>query len=91
MYKIKVHKQFLKDLKKAKLNQSNTEKLFYFVSYLVNSKPLPPEAKDHALIGEWKDTREFHISGDLLVIYRKDDNLKEVQLLRIGTHSQLFK
>ena len=91
MYKIKVHKQLLKDLKKAKLNQSNTEKLFYFVSYLVNSKPLPPEAKDHALIGEWKDTREFHISGDLLVIYRKDDNLKEVQLLRIGTHSQLFK
>ncbi len=91
MYKIKVHKQFLKDLKKAKLNQSNTEKLFYFISCLANDNPMPPEAKDHALLGEWKDTREFHVSGDLLVIYRKDENLKEIQLLRIGSHSQLFK
>ena len=30
-----------------------------------------------------------HISGDLLVIYIINDNT--LQLLRIGTHSQLFK
>ena len=50
---------------------------------------LPIEAKDHHLTGEWKDTKEFHISGDLLVIYIINDNT--LQLLRIGTHSQLFK
>ncbi len=91
MYRLKVHKQFLKDFKKVRLNQSNTEKLFHFISCLISGTTMPPEAKDHALLGEWEDTREFHISGDLLVIYRKDDNLKEIQLLRIGTHSQLFR
>jgi len=91
MYKLKVHKQFLKDLKKAKLNQTNTEKLFTYISLILNGKNLSSEARNHNLIVEWQDVKEFHISGDLLVLYRKDENLKEVQLLRIGTHSQLFK
>lgn len=91
MYKLKVHKQFLKDFKKANLNQTNTEKLFTYISLLLHGKNLPAEARDHNLIGEWQDVKEFHISGDLLVIYRKDENLKEIQLLRIGTHSQLFE
>ena len=76
---IKVHKQFVKDLRKVKLNQTNLEK---------KGKNLPPEAKDHQLQGEWNDVREFHIAGDLLVLFRKEKN--EIHLLRIGTHSQLF-
>ncbi len=91
MYQLKIHKQFLKDLKKVKLNQTNVEKLFFYVSLLLNDKQLPAEARNHNLLGEWLDTLEFHISGDLIVIYRKDEKSKEIQLLRIGTHSQLFK
>ncbi len=64
-------------------------KLFLYISLLLNNEELPQEARDHFLSGEWKDTKEFHISGDLLVIYMIDDNT--LQLLRIGTHSQLFK
>ncbi|MCF6310386.1 MAG: type II toxin-antitoxin system YafQ family toxin [Sulfurimonas sp.] len=41
-----------------------------YISLLLNNDELPKEALDHALKGEFKDTREFHISGDLLVIYR---------------------
>jgi len=49
---------------------------------------LPKEAKDHNLQGNYSDYREFHISGDLLVIYKvEDDTLK---LVRIGSHSELF-
>jgi mRNA interferase YafQ len=59
-----------------------------FISLLVNEKELPYEARDHSLSGEWIDTREFHISGDLLVIYRI--NFDTLEILRIGTHSQLF-
>ena len=91
MVKLTISKQFLKDLKKVKLNQTNAEKLFNYVSLLLHEKELPPEAKNHPLIGNWKDTMKFHISGDLIVIYRKDKKLKEIQLIRIGTHSQLFK
>jgi mRNA interferase YafQ len=73
--KLKRHKQF--------------EKLVRYLSLLIDGKPLPPEAKDHPLIGDWKGFREFHLGGDLLVIYRK--TLHEVILVRIGSHNQLFE
>jgi mRNA interferase YafQ len=85
---IKVHKQFVKDLRKAKLNQTNLEKLFLYISLLSKGETLSPEAKDHQLKGEWNDIREFHVSGDLLVLYRREKN--EIHFLRIGTHSQIF-
>ena len=36
-----------------------------------------------------KDYKEFHVGGDLLVIYCIEDDI--LRLTRIGTHSQLFK
>ena len=89
MLSIAVHKTFVKELKKAQLNSTNTAKLFMFIALLLNKEELPQEARDHSLSGEWMDTREFHISGDLLVIYRI--NLDTLEILRIGTHSQLFQ
>jgi len=67
---LKRHKQFKKDLKKVNLTDKQFEKLIRYVSLLLENKPLPPEAKDHPLIGNWKDFREFHLGGDLLVIYK---------------------
>ena len=89
MLSVAIHKSFAKELKNASLNPTNTAKLFLFIGLLLNEEALPKEARDHALLGEWEDTREFHISGDLLVIYRVYEDTLE--LLRIGTHSQLFK
>jgi mRNA interferase YafQ len=89
MRELAVHKVFTKDLKKAGLNPTNSAKLFLFVSLLLEERELPAEARDHALSGNYKDTREFHISGDLLIVYRIEGNVLE--LLRLGTHSQLFK
>jgi len=43
---------------------------------------------DHALKGEWNGWREFHVSGDLLLIYRI--NKQTLELARMGTHSELF-
>ena len=86
---IAVHKNFSKGVQKAKLNPTNTAKLFLYISLLLHEDELPSEAKDHTLTGNYKDTNEFHISGDLLVVYRIVDNTLE--LLTIGTHSQLFK
>jgi len=40
-----------------------------FISALLREEPLPKEAKDHSLKGNYQEYREFHISGDLLVIY----------------------
>lgn len=89
MLNIAIHKSFTKGLQKAKLNPTNTAKLFMYISLLLNEDELSNESKDHALTGNYKDTNEFHISGDLLVVYRVENNTLE--LLRVGTHSQLFK
>ena len=89
MLDIAIHKNFSKGLQKARLNPTNTAKLFMYISLLLNEDELPGEAKDHDLTGNYKDTREFHISGDLLVVYRIENDTLE--LLKIGTHSQLFK
>ena len=72
-----------------KLNPTNTAKRFLYISLLLNEEDLPTEVKDHCLTGNYKDTKEFHISDNLLVVYRVKDNTLE--LLKIGTHSQLFK
>ncbi|MDO6826828.1 type II toxin-antitoxin system YafQ family toxin [Poseidonibacter sp. 1_MG-2023] len=50
---------------------------------------LTPFFLDHALKGDYKSFREFHISGDMLIIYIIENNY--LKLVRIGTHSQLFE
>jgi addiction module RelE/StbE family toxin len=52
-------------------------------------KELPLEARDHNLIGNHSGFKEFHIGGDLLVVYCIEDDI--VRLTRIGSHSRLFK
>lgn len=86
---LKRDKRFINDLSKVRLSDSEFNKMIEYFSLLSNDKPLPPSANDHALSGEYADTREFHIGGDKLVIYLISDN--EIRLLRIGTHAQLFK
>ena len=87
--RLRRHKQFLKDLKKVKMADPQFQKYVEYLALLSQGNSLPPEAKDHPLQGPWQGFREFHLGGDLLVIYRIAE--KEVVLVRIGTHSQLFE
>jgi mRNA interferase YafQ len=58
------------------------------VSALQADLSLEPRYHDHALTGNWKDHRDCHIKPDLVLIYRKtNDNL--LQLVRLGSHSEL--
>ena len=86
---LKREKKFINDLSKIRLSDSEFNKMVEYFSLLANNKPLPPSANDHALKGEYADMREFHIGGDKLVIYFVKNS--EIRLVRIGTHSQLFK
>jgi mRNA interferase YafQ len=63
--------------------------LTFAVSLLAEDKPLPERNRDHALGGDWRDHRECHLKPDLLLIYRKAD-AEVLQLVRIGSHSELF-
>lgn len=86
---LKREKKFINDLSKAKLSDSEFNKMIEYFSLLSSGKPLPPSANDHALNGEYAKYREFHIGGDKLVIYKIEN--ETIYLARIGTHSQLFK
>ena len=49
--------------------------------------PLPDAHRDHALVGKWGDFRDCHVKPDMILIYRKVENL--LQLARLGSHSKL--
>jgi mRNA interferase YafQ len=59
------------------------------IALLAEDKPLPENNRDHALTGEWRDHRECHLKPDLLLIYRKV-RPDVLQLVRLGSHSELF-
>jgi len=80
---------FRRDSSKLKMSDKHFTKFIEFLYLLSKAQPLPPEAKDHSLEGEWKTFRECHLSGDLLLIYQIDEEV--IKLVRIGSHSQLFK
>ncbi len=82
-------KTFKKDLKKVSLTDGQFQKLIAYLGILLDEGELPEEVRDHALKGEWLDFREFHLGGDCLVIYTFTD--EAIVLVRIGSHSQLFK
>ncbi|MBA2368370.1 MAG: type II toxin-antitoxin system YafQ family toxin [Candidatus Protochlamydia sp.] len=44
--------------------------------------------KDHGLIANYVNHRECHISPDVLLIYKSDE--EQLSLERIGSHSELF-
>jgi len=81
-------KTFLKDYRKIRFSDKQYGKYIFYVSTLLQGQRLPPEALDHPLKGEYGDFREFHISGDLLVIYLIEE--ETLKLVCIGSHSELF-
>ena len=86
---VKRHKSFLKDIKKIQLSDKHFSKYVVYLSRLIEKEELPIEALNHPLKGEYMGYYEFHISGDVLVVYKIKDN--ELWLMRIGSHSELFK
>ena len=83
--------QFKKDLKLAKKQGKDLDKLFEVINILANGEKLDTKFKDHDLSGSYKGTRECHIEPDWLLIYEIDNNTLILMLYRLGTHSELFK
>ena len=60
------------------------------LTFLVSDQSLPKQFRDHALTGNWKDYRECHIKPDLLLIYQQFPNIDVLELIRLGSHADLF-
>lgn len=90
-YEVKFTTQFKKDLKLAKNQNKDIEKLFAVVELLANGEKLDFKYKDHDLSGNYKGTRECHIEPDWLLVYEYQNDVLVLMLYRLGSHSELFK
>ena len=88
MYQIFRTSSFKKDYKK--LSQKNKDLLKELLIKLVNNETLEEKYKDHKLIGDYLSYKEYHIKPDLLLIYRIENQILELSLIRVGKHSELF-
>ena len=84
--------QLKKDYKLAVKSGFNPEMLEKVVSLLCNGVTLPPAYKDHLLMNSrnYKGMRECHIEPDWLLVYKIRKDILVLQLIRTGTHSDLF-
>ena len=90
-YEIRFSGQFRKDIKLAKKQGKDVEKLFDVVALLAEGAPLPAKYRDHPLTGNYVGCRECHIEPDWLLIYEVFDDVLVLLLARVGSHSDLFK
>ena len=90
-YEVKFTTQFKKDLKLAKKQNKDIEKLFEVVELLANGEKLDFKYKDHDLSGNYKGTRECHIEPDWLLVYEYQNDVLVLMLYRLGSHSELLK
>jgi len=90
MFYLKRSKQFKKDLKSFKHDKDLLSILESVLDILITGKALPKEYHEHPLVGEFNGCYECHLRPDVLLIYKKDNKELLIQILRIGSHSNLF-
>lgn len=89
-YEIERTPTFKKDFKLAQKQGLDLNELKEIITLLANGEPLPPKNKDHQLKGNYKGHRECHIEPDWLLIYKIQDDMLILTLVRTGSHSKLF-
>lgn len=83
---------FKKDRKRESKNSHNKDidqRIVEVLSLLSKGVVLPSKYRLHKLRGPYSGFLECHVKPDLLMIFRLEDN--SVYLLRLGSHSELFR
>ncbi len=93
MFEIVTSTKFLKDLK---LLKKRSVKDFGLLQQLITTlaenghKGLDKKHRAHKLSGEYKGYWECHVKPDLLLIWNENEQINLLELVRTGTHSDLF-
>ena len=93
MYKLDFTTKFKRDLKKIKSNKKEYVLAVKLLKILEKEGVfgVPIIMRPQKLTGNYKDNWECHIKPDLLIIWVQIENPNTVKLVRIGSHSELFK
>lgn len=89
-YDVQFTNQFKKDVKLAKKQGKDLEKLYKVIENLAQGKVLEAKYRDHSLSGNYNNCRECHVEPDWLLIYEIIDDVLVLMLNRTGSHSELF-
>ncbi len=93
MFQIVASNKFLKDLKLLKKrNKADFDLMETFITELAISghAGVDMKHKPHKLKGEFYGYWECHVKPDLLLIWAEDSEILLLELVRTGTHSDLF-
>ena len=94
MFQVVTSNKFLKDLKLLKKRSVADFKLLQdFINHLAihGATGVDQKHKPHKLKGEYSGYWECHVKPDLLLIWDESEKLMLLELVRTGTHSDLFK
>jgi len=86
--KLILKNKFKKDFKRAERQNKPINILQEVIQSLLNNKKLDVKYDDHQLKGVYKNYKECHLTGNWLLIYKKDKD--SLMLIRTGSHSELF-
>lgn len=89
MLKLLLEAHFKKDVKKYKNNAKVKKLIDELILRLLNNIKLEEKYKNHQLKGKYQGYYDCHILPDLVLIYTRTEI--ELKLVRIGSHSELFK
>lgn len=89
MKKLKPTTKYKKDYKRIRNNPKKVKRLFDVLRMLENEIPIPAEYDPHMLTSNYAGHMECHIEGDFLLIWF-DPETDEIDLVRLGSHSELF-
>lgn len=93
IYQVTTSGKFIRDLKRLKKRSISDFKLLQnFTNMLVatGGKYLDKKYEAHKLSGNYKGYWECHIKSDLLLIWEENEKQLIIELIRTGTHSDLF-
>jgi len=90
MWELQYSTQFKKDLKRIKHDQAKIDALQTVLNQLANEGFVDISYRAHMLSGEYSGCLECHVQNDFLLIWM-DDEAKVIKLVRVGSHSELFK
>ncbi|MBL7966981.1 MAG: type II toxin-antitoxin system YafQ family toxin [Prolixibacteraceae bacterium] len=91
MYKIKTTNRFEKDFIKCISRKFDIQAIELVIEQLESSGKLPSKYKSHLLSGNFKGFWECHVKPDWLLIWHQNEKDKTIELVRTGTHADLFK
>ena len=87
-YSKRFEKSFKKLLKSGNFNDSKLEKILL---ELEEGSRLEIKHKDHQLTGNMAQYRECHVENDLLLVYEISKSGNYIEIIDIGSHSDLFE